>query len=72
MSKPQVGEQIRLTDVYGENEHTCTVVDLLNVQLRATYESSLKSGGWREHSMFAFYSNVEWDTARQVWKGKAG
>ena len=73
--RPQAGEQIRVAEegLYGdapEVVHLCTVVDVLSVQLRATYEVARGDGGWTERSVFVFFNNVEWDMARQVWKGK--
>jgi hypothetical protein len=56
MSKPQAGEQIRIvhTSAYGEElgTHICTIVDVLAVQLRATYEVAREDGGWKrqDHS----------------------
>ena len=70
MNRPKVGEQIRVFEE--EGEHICTVVDLLSVQLRATYEVARGDGGWTERSMFCFYADVEWSAAKQEWHGKAG
>ncbi len=75
MSKPKEGDVIRIFEetVNGnEIEHVCTVVDVLASQLRATYEYALpRDAGWRERSLWCFYSDVEWDTSKQEWKGRA-
>ena len=73
--RPQAGEQIRVVEegLYGDKPevvHICTVVDVLSVQLRATYEVARGDGGWTERSLFVFNKDVEWDIARQSWKGK--
>lgn len=70
--KPAVGDTIRVYEDMPEREHVCTVVDLLSVQLRATYESARGDGGWQEHSLFCFYADVEWQASTQQWIGKAG
>ena len=73
MSRPEVGDTIRVYTGEGEHEqHICTVQDTLSVQLRATYEVQRKDGGWQEHSLFCFYADCEWNVAAQEWRGRAG
>lgn len=71
--RPEQGDIIRV--YMGEDDepnHVCTVVDLLSVQLRATYEVQRPDGGWVERSLFCFYADVEWDASQRTWKGRAG
>lgn len=75
MSRPQVGDTIRVHDSWaGEegHEHICTVRDLLSSQLTAVYEWQRPDGGWKERTLFCFYSDVEWDSRQREWIGKAG
>jgi len=73
MSRPEVGDLIRVYTGEGEHEqHVCTVVDLLSTQLTAKYEVARKDGGWVERTLFCFYSDVEWSPSLREWIGKAG
>jgi hypothetical protein len=62
------------TSAYGEElgTHICTIVDVLAVQLRATYEVAREDGGWNERSLWCFLRDVQWDLARQCWTGSSG
>lgn len=54
--RPELGSMVRVTGAHEGDVHLCTVVDLLDVQFRATYEVQRDDGGWREHSVYAFYA----------------
>lgn len=68
MSRPEVGEQIRV--YMGEHEqHVCTVRDLLSTQLTAVYEWQRPDGGWNERTLFVFYADCEWNAKAREWQG---
>lgn len=56
MRRPKIGQVVRVHDAYDE-PHVCTVIDLLDMQFTCTYEVLRDDGGWRERTLFIFYSN---------------
>lgn len=65
-----MGDTIRVfTGEHEHEQHICTVRDLLSSQLTAVYESQRPDGGWREHTLFVFYADCEWNIRTQEWQG---
>lgn len=75
MNLPKEGDLIRVVEETlegGEIEHVCTVQDVLASQLRATYEWRRPGNdGWNERSLWVMYRDLEWDTRKREWKGRA-